>query len=235
MIRLVKRSSCAASRRPGLCESSRLLLLLRYRATTAPDESRGRPRADDCNLRPRHAESDDRPPLYSGANRDPRASPASSANCARLHNDGDRAHPVTNDGLHPVRSDGEKSSVTVDANCVVRTTAAATWRGGGKRMRNRGNVAAYDDFLRQSRKVFLGCRTSNLSSRTDGSAEPARDPPLSNSRSRFMSGTKRISSRFDVRGGGLPPVFPLLSLPVPRASVMGLAPMPRRDGRDEGT
>jgi hypothetical protein len=26
-----------------------------------------------------------------------------------------------------------------------------------------------------------------------------------------MSGTKRISSRFDVRGGGLPPVFPLLS------------------------
>lgn len=90
-------------------------------------------------------------------------------------------------------------------------------------------------FSASVKEGFLDAGTSDLLSRTDGSAEPARDPPLSSSRSRFMSGTKRISSRFDVRGGGLPPDFPLLSLPVPRASVMGLAPMPRRDGRDDGT
>ena len=144
--RLVKRSACAAARRLGLCESSRLLLSLRSHATTAPDENRGRPRADDCNLRPRHDESDDRPPPCFVENRGHRASAAS---CARRRTGGDHARPVTNDGLHPVRSGGEKSSATVDANCAVRTMAAATWMAGGKKTRNRGNVAAYEVSLRQ--------------------------------------------------------------------------------------
>lgn len=144
--RLVKRSSCAAARRPGLCESSRGHLSLRY-----PDESRGRPRAGDCNRHHRHGESDDLPlPCFVES----RGHRANCVRCARPRTDGDHDHPATNDGLRPVRMGGEKSSVTVDANCDVRTTAVATWRAGGKRMRNRGNGAACHGSLRQSRKGF---------------------------------------------------------------------------------
>lgn len=140
-------------------------------------------------------------------------------------------------GPDPLGPSHDGSATRVAKRASKRSTSMeeeARRTAGGRTRSNRGSVSVARQ-ITSSQQGCL-CSTTSNATRTDGSDDPPRDPP-SSVRSRFISGMNRMSSRFVFRRGGIPPpaLPPFASVPVSSCSAIGFAPMPSKDGRDEGT